>query len=101
MNETHIQLLAFKLCFKFGKWFSESIVYSFTIKNNEVTEATAYSFFSIRLLVGSAWSFRFFIPATTANDLQHRRISIPDLIHYIIPLQTTAKTSDMSDCFAI
>ena len=26
---------------------------------------------------------RFFIPATTANDLRLRRISIPDLIHYI------------------
>ena len=30
--------------------------------------------------VGSVWSFEFFIPATTANDLQ---LSIPDLIHYI------------------
>ena len=34
--------------------------------------------------VGSAWSFGFFIPATTANDLQLRSISISDLIHYII-----------------
>ena len=33
---------------------------------------------------GSVWSFIFFIPATTANDLRLRRISIPDLIHYII-----------------
>ena len=29
---------------------------------------------------------RFFIPATTANDLQLRRISIPDFIHYILIL---------------
>ena len=28
-------------------------------------------------------SFGFFIPATTANDLRLRRISIQDLIHYI------------------
>ena len=27
---------------------------------------------------------RFFFPATTANDLRLRRISIPDFIHYII-----------------
>ena len=29
------------------------------------------------------WSFVFSSPATTANDLLHRRISIPDFIHYI------------------
>ena len=34
-------------------------------------------FFSV---VGSAWSLVFFIPATTANDLRLRRISIPDLM---------------------
>ena len=28
--------------------------------------------------------FLFFIPATTANDLRLRNISITDLIHYII-----------------
>ena len=33
--------------------------------------------------VGSAWSFDFFIPATTANDLRLRRVSIQDVIHYI------------------
>ena len=33
--------------------------------------------------VGFAWSFSFFIPATTANDLRLGRISIPDFIHYI------------------
>ena len=37
-----------------------------------------------RFYVGSTCSFVFFIPATTANDLGLRRISIPDLIHYII-----------------
>ena len=30
--------------------------------------------FSIRLFVGSAWSFGYFIRATTANDLRLRRI---------------------------
>ena len=40
-------------------------------------------FFSVRLFVGSAWPFGFFIPATAANDLRLRRISIPDFIHYI------------------
>jgi len=29
---------------------------------------------------------RFFLPTTTANDLRLRRISIADLIHYIIIL---------------
>ena len=32
---------------------------------------------------GIYFSIRFFIPATTANDLRLRRVSIPDLIHYI------------------
>ena len=41
-------------------------------------------FISVRLLsVRRGHSF-FFIPATTANDLRLRRISIPDLIHHII-----------------
>ena len=44
-----------------------------------------YIFFSIRLLsVLRSFSFGFFIPATTVNDLRLRRISIPDLIHNII-----------------
>ena len=30
------------------------------------------------------WPFVFFIPATKANDLWLRRISIPDFIHYIV-----------------
>ena len=36
--------------------------------------------------VGSAWSFVLFIPATTANDLRLRRISIPDFIYYMFVL---------------
>ena len=40
-------------------------------------------FFSVWLFAGSAWSFGFFIPATMANDLQLRRNSIPDFVHYI------------------
>ena len=35
------------------------------------------SFFSVRRFVGSVWSFGFFIPATTANDLRLRRIFYP------------------------
>ena len=31
----------------------------------------------VRTFVGFAWSFGFFIPATTANDLQLRRIFYP------------------------
>ena len=34
-------------------------------------------FFSVRLFVGSAWSFVLFIPATTANDLRLWRIFYP------------------------
>ena len=41
-------------------------------------------FFLRSTFVGSAWSFGVFIPATTANDLRLSRISIPDLIPYII-----------------
>ena len=37
-------------------------------------------FFKRSTFVGSARSFVFFIPVTTANDLRLRRISIPDLI---------------------
>ena len=41
---------------------------------------------SVRLFVGSAWSFGFFIPATTANDLRLRRISISYSSHYFLIL---------------
>ena len=43
-------------------------------------------FYKRSTFVSSAWSFGFFIPATTANDLRLRKISIhvPDLIHYIL-----------------
>ena len=34
-------------------------------------------FFQLSAFVSSAWSFGFFIPATTANDLQLRRIAYP------------------------
>ena len=36
-----------------------------------------YSFFYHSTFVGSAWSFGFFIPATTVNDLRLRRIYYP------------------------
>ena len=41
-------------------------------------------FFKHSTFVGSTWSFVFFIPATTANDLRLRMISILYLIHYFI-----------------
>ena len=45
------------------------------------------SYIYIYFLAFDFWRFcviiRFFIPATTANDLRLRRISIPDLILYI------------------
>ena len=43
--------------------------------------ANAWDFFYRSTFVRSMWSFVFFIPATTANDLRLRRIS--DFIHYI------------------
>ena len=45
-----------------------------------------YKLFLAFAFVGSAWSFSFFIPATMANDLWFRRISIPHFIHYIFVL---------------
>ena len=39
---------------------------------------------------------RFFIPATTANDLRLRRISIPDLIHYIFNYLNSWKRASIS-----
>ena len=57
-----------------------------SIVPNDINQVTvtkqkilASSFFSVRIL-----SFVFFIPATTSNGLQLRKISIPDLIYYII-----------------
>jgi len=43
-----------------------------------------YLFFSVRLLSVLRGHSVLFIPATTTNDLRLRRISIPDLILYII-----------------
>ena len=48
------------------------------------TNKTDWCFVLLSIFVGSAWSFGFFIPTTTANDLRLRKISIPNLIHYII-----------------
>ena len=39
--------------------------------------------FSVRLLSVLRCHSIFFIPATMANDLRLRRISLPDLIHYM------------------
>ena len=48
---------------------------------------------SLAFFVGSAWSFSFYMSATTANDFRLRRISIPDLIHYIIFLSYFLRNS--------
>ena len=53
-------------------------------------------FFQRSTFVGSAWSFGFFIPATTVNDLRLRRISISDLIHYIIFLSNSSERASIS-----
>ena len=50
-----------------------------------INQNFSLSFDSIMLFFsGSAWPFDFFIPATKANDLRLRTISIPDFIHYIV-----------------
>ena len=56
------------------------------VKNSLRHHLKQFSFFLALdfFFVGSAWSFGFFIPAKTANDLRLGRISTPDLIHYII-----------------
>ena len=43
-----------------------------------------FYFFRVRLLSVLRDHLFFFIPATTTNDLRLWRISIPDLIHYIV-----------------
>ena len=43
-------------------------------------------FLSVRPLSVLRGHSGFFIPATTANDLRLRRISIPERVHYIIVL---------------
>ena len=42
-----------------------------------------FLFFWRTTFVGSAWSFGFLIPATTANDIRLEGFPIPDFIHYI------------------
>ena len=49
--------------------------------------------FSVQILSVLRGHSFFFIPATTANDLRLRRISIPDLIHYIIFLSSFLRKS--------
>ena len=46
-------------------------------KDTLITEDCFIFFVSVQLFVGSAWSFVFFIPATTANDLRLRWIFYP------------------------
>ena len=42
-----------------------------------ISTRVSSGFFLCSIIVGSAWSFVFFIPATTANDLRLRRIFYP------------------------
>ena len=60
------------------------LVYKITMYSFKCNQFKKIKKISVRLFIGSAWSFGFVIPATTANDLRLRRISIPDIIHYII-----------------
>ena len=52
-------------------------------------------FFSVRLLSVMRWSFGFFIPATTANDLRLRRIFYPRLypLHLVSYLNSWERAS--------
>ena len=52
-------------------------------------------FFSVRLLTFLCGHLGFFIPATTTKDLRLGRISIPDLIHYIIFLSEFLRKGDV------
>ena len=54
-----------------------SVKYTYTYLARMYYYLFFYNFFSDRLFVSSAWSFVFFIPATTANDLRLRRIFYP------------------------
>ena len=44
---------------------------------------------------------RFFNPATTANDLQLRRISIPDVIHFIFSYLNSWERASISYCWVL
>jgi len=77
-------------CVKMRKMFPEPFFKTSKMihkKNHNLYKEFLDSFFfKCSTFVGSAWLFVFFIPATTANDLRLRRISIPDIIHYIFCL---------------
>ena len=64
----------------------QTLSYSFksNVECNRQRRRFFLLFFYRSTCVGSAWSFGFSIPATTANVLRLQRISIPDLIHYFI-----------------
>jgi len=49
----------------------------------QLAKVTLYFFLAFDLCWFCVIIRGFFIPATTANDLRLRRISIPDFIHYI------------------
>ena len=60
-----------------------------------ITQICLFSFFYRSTFVGSAWSFGFFIPATTANDLRPRRIFYPRLypLHWFSYLNSWERDS--------
>ena len=51
------------------------------------------SYFSVRLVSVQRDHSVLFIPATTDNDLRPRRISIPDVIHFIFILSIFLRKS--------
>ena len=71
-----------------------------TASGHHLLQTLSYSpftkyFLYIFSVVGSAWSLVFFIPATTANDLRLRRISIPDLMTlFVLLFETPHETRD-------
>ena len=89
-----LRLCTSSVCIVFFKKLPQNVYKSTYTLPCRVVMSCSLSFFLFLFycstIVGSAWSFGFFIPATTANDLRLRRISIPDLIYYIFTYLITS-----------
>ena len=72
-------------------------------KSTGMFAPTQYGFFKRSTFVGSAWSFGFFIPATTANDLRLRRIFYPWFypLHLFSYLNSWASTEQWGQSFML
>ena len=69
INQIKIRITNFKGCI-------DIFLYKHQLDQN-LSNQCFFVFFQRSTFVGSAWSFRFSIPATTANDLRLRRIFYP------------------------